>query len=240
VSRTVTLEQLRADVRDQADIAGATTRHAATLLNRYINQSVQRFRERVSGEGVQHFLTSATGSLGTGATSPYSFYALDLSALAIVRTYAVDVTINGVTKTLVHVPFASRNEFGGPTAMSEPVAWANYQTAKVAIFPAPNQAYTYVAWYLPVLPDLTQNTETFDGVAGWEDYVTWDVVSKVIVRDKYPQAFAMAEKLKAEVWADILRNATRVSHAGGAVVGRDSFGEKLNWGGTRLRILPRP
>ncbi len=244
MSRNVTLLQLRTDITTQADIVGGTARYATATLNRFINQSIQRFRERLSSEGAQHYLVSATGSLGIGVTSPYPFYVLDLTALApsIVRVYGVDVTFNGgIVRTISHVPFASRADYGGSVVLGEPMAWANVNTRKLAIMPGPNQAYVYVVWYLPVLADLAADGDTFDGVAGWEDFIVWDVVCRLIVRDQYLTAFQTATAYKAELWADILRNATRVTSAGGAVVARDSMGDRGafdNW--RRNRFLPPP
>jgi hypothetical protein len=240
VSRNVTLGQLKADVRDQADVAGLEARHTASLLVRRINQSIQRFRERLSTEGCQHFLTSTTQTLSAGATSPYPFYALDLSGVSpsVVRTYAVDLTVNGEVKTLVHVPFEERARYGSAQSLSEPVAWSNYQTAKVAIMPAPGSSYTAVVWYLPVLPDLSSDSDTFDGVAGWEEYVVWDVVCQVTTRDQNAQAYAMVESTRDRVFRDILRSATNVSRAGGAVIGRDHLGERMGMGGLNGRRPP--
>mgnify|MGYP001581068345 FL=1 len=54
MSRTVTLLQLRTDIAAQADITvgGASTgRYPTGVMNRFINQSIQRFRERLSTEG---------------------------------------------------------------------------------------------------------------------------------------------------------------------------------------------
>lgn len=242
MSRNATLAQLKADIQVAADIQGSATRHSPTLLTRLINQSIQRFRERLSVEGATHFLTSLSGTMTAGATSPYPFYALDLSSAnpSVVRTYAIDITVNGETKTLIHVPFQERDKWGGPNLTSEPVAWAHYQTRKVAIMPAPNAAYSYVAWYLPVLPDLSSDSDTFDGVAGWEDFVTWDVVCRLVVRDKDSAQYQLAENSKQEIWQDILRAATKVSHAGGAVIGRDSMGERGPWFPGRRRLLPPP
>lgn len=242
MSRNVSLGQLMADVKDQADVMGLEARHTASLLTRRINQSIQRFRERLSTEGCQHFLTSATKTLSAGATSPYPFYALDLSGEnpSVVRTYAVDLTVNGVVKTLVHVPFEDRGRFGGPSALGEPRAWCNYQTAKVAIMPAPGSEYQAVVWYLPVLPDLALASDTFDGVAGWEEYIVWDVVCQVTVRDQNPDAYMMVEQTRNRIFVDILRSATKVSRAGGAVVGRDHLGERLGLGVGRGRLLPPP
>jgi hypothetical protein len=240
VSRNVSLGQLLADVKDQADVKGLEVRHTASLLTRRINQSIQRFRERLSTEGCQHFLTSATKTLSAGATSPYPFYALDLSSESpsVVRTYAVDLTVNGQTKTLIHVPFQERARWGSQTSLGEPVAWTNYQTAKVAIMPAPSSSYEAVVWYLPVLPDLSSDSDTFDGVAGWEEFIVWDVVCQVTTRDQNGRAYAMVEGTRDRIFTDILRSATKVSKAGGAVIGRDHLGERLGAMAWRGRVPP--
>ena len=229
--RTVTLAQLRQDIQNQADIAGLTARHGATLLNRLTNQSIQRFRERISGEGARHYLTVATGTMATGATPGFPFASLNAGALAsgIVRIYGVDVKVQGgAWKRLEHTTFEDRGSFGGghPGSVGEPRVWAEYQTTKLAILPPPDRGYDFVIWYLPVANDLQTDAATFDGVAGFEDYVVWDVVCRIIVRDQNPEAYQMAVTYKGEVWADIVRNATRVTGAGGAVVGRDSMGAK--------------
>jgi len=187
--RTVTLAQLRQDIQNQADIAGLTARHGATLLNRLTNQSIQRFRERISGEGARHFLTVATGTMLTGATPGFPFYSLNAGAISsgIVRVYGVDVkTQGGAWKRLEHTTFEDRTSFGGghPASIGEPRVWAEYQTTKLAIMPPPDRPYEFVVWYLPQLNDLQSDAATFDGVSGWEDYVVWDVVCRIIVQGR--------------------------------------------------------
>jgi len=229
--RTVTLAQLRQDISNQADIAGLTARHGATLLNRLANQSIQRFREKLSNEGARHFLTVATGTTTTGATSGFPFYKLNAGSLAsgIVRIFGVDVKAqDGSWRRLEHTTFEDRDSYGGghPASIGEPRVWAEYQTTTLAIMPPPDRNYDFVVWYLPVLNDLQADTATFDGVAGWEDFVTWDVVCRIIMRDQNPEAYQLASAERAAIWMDILRNATRVTGAGGATVGRDSLGAK--------------
>jgi hypothetical protein len=243
LARNVTLGQLKADVMDQADIAGSTARNSPTLLTRLINQSIQHFREKLSIEGAQHYLVSTSGTLSAGTTSPYAFYVLDLSAVSpsIVRCFGVDITVQNDVIPLTHVPFASRNDYGGTDAQGIPAAWAVLNTAKLAILPGSGSAYPYVVWYLPVLADLSADADTFNGVAGWEDFIVWDVVTKLIVRDQYPQAFQMALAKRDEMFADILRSATRVSAQGGLHVGRDVLAERLRGlGNSRRRLLPPP
>lgn len=241
MSRTVTLSQLRSDIQYQCDIIGATARHPSANQNRLINQSIQRFREKISNEGAQQYLVSSTGSLGIGATSPYPFYVLDATAVSpsLVRSYGLDITVEGETRSLLHVPFNDRDKYGGARNRAMPLAWSNFQTAKIAVLPPSDTAYTYVLWYLPVLADLSGDSDTFDGVAGWEEYIVWDVCCRIISRDTYPEAWQIATAQRQETWADIVKSATKVSSAGGAVVGRDSFGERVR-GQMERRRLPPP
>jgi hypothetical protein len=227
MARNVTLSTLRDDIANQVDVTvGASGRYTPTYLTRLVNQSIQRFRERVSSEGMAHFLVSTTGTLTAGATSPYSFSELDLSSVSpsVVRTYGVDITVNGCIVSLAHRPFTERNDHGGPQNTGIPRAWMHYQTRKLAIAPAPDSAYAYAVWYLPVLADLSADGDTFDGVAGWEEYVVWDVCLRLITRDQYATAHALFTQNLERTWQDILRGASKVTAAGGANVGRDTFG----------------
>lgn len=226
--RTVTLLQLRTDIAYQADIVtGTTGRYTTAMLNRFINQSIQRFRERISNEGIQHYLVSASGTIAAGASSGVPFATLDLSSLSpsLVRTYGLDITYQNVAYTLTHRPFTERAIWSGPQVTGMPQSWAHFRTDQLAVTPAPDQAYPYTVWYLPLLADLSSDSDTFDGVAGWEDFIVWDVTCRVINRDQYANAYAIAVAERDRVWEDILRSATKVSAAGGAVVGRDTFND---------------
>ena len=241
MSRNVTLSQLKYDVSEQADITGASARHSPTLLTRLINQSIQHFREKVSSWGAQHYLTNTAGLLTPGATAPFPFYVLDLSLVSpsIVRCFGVDITVNADTHSLSHVPFSARNDYGGIRHTGIPQAWAIIQTAQLAILPAASSAYAYVVWYLPVLADLADDTDVFNGVAGWEEFIVWDVVTKLIVRDQYPQAFQMALAKRDEMFGDIVKSVSRVSGESSLYIGRDTMGARLV-GASRVGRLPPP
>jgi hypothetical protein len=228
--RTVTLAQLRLDIQNQADIAGLTQRHGVTLLTRLANQSIQHFREDLSNEGSRHFLTVATGTMQAGATDGFPFKQLNVGALAsgVVRVYGVDIkTQGGAWKRLEHTTFEDRTSYGGghPASIGEPRVWAEYQTTNLAILPPPDRSTDFVVWFLPVLNDLAADTDRFDGVAGWEDYVVWDVTARLMIRDQSP-AYQMIVQYRSEAMAKILRSATRVTTAGGATIGRDSMGAR--------------
>lgn len=228
MARTRTLAQLQGDLQYLADIQGLTARHDATTQTRMLNQSIQRFRAKLSAEGVAHYLVStASATWPNGPTSPYHFGVLDLSAVTpnVVQVYAIDVKVGADWYGLDCVDFTARNEYHDTNATRRPpVAFANFQTAKCAVFPASDQSYTYNAWYLPVLTDLSASSDTFDGVAGWEEWVVWDAMIPIINRDQYPQVYAMATAERAERWSDIIRVASRVNRMG-AVQRRDTWGD---------------
>ena len=223
MARNATLSQLRTDVSNQCDFSVASaSRYSPTLLTRLINQSIQRFRERVSAEGMTHFLVSTSGTLA-GQTSPFAFEVLDLSAVSpsIVRTYGVDVTLRDVVRTLAFRPFQERNDYSdlGPGI---PVAWSQYQTRTLAIMPS-RGGDPYTVWYLPVLADLVADSDTWDGVAGWENWVVWDVVVQLAARDQYDVSVKQFSYLRDGIWQDIIRGAAKVTAVGGGVLGRDTI-----------------
>lgn len=240
MTRPATLAQILDDIRDQADILGAELRHTGTRLTRKVNQSIQRFREAVTIEGHALYLTSSSGTLTAGVQSPFAFRTLDISGITdMVRPFGLDITVNGTVSSLHHVPFQSRNDYGGGQFNGIPVAWSQYNRNSIAILPPPDTAFAYTLWYLPKATDLAADGDTFDGVAGWEDWIVWDVVTRVLIRDQYPTALAMASQYKADVMTDIKFWASRANRGGPQAIGRDTFGMR-NSGRNRGRLIPPP
>lgn len=230
MARSVSLFQLRTDVAEQADVAGNAARYTPTLLNRLINQSRQKFAREISNAGVTHLLEPHSGTTGVGPTSPYQFQTLDLSAASpsLVAVYGVDVTLSGGDRlTLSQVPFSERSMWGSADHSGQPHSWAAFQTRKVALFPAPDQAYAYTVWFLPALTDMSADVDTWDGVAGWEDAVRWDVVCALMARDNNTAAFQLAAAERQHAMVNIVTAANRVTRAGSATVAKDTFGRRI-------------
>jgi len=72
----------------------------------------------------------------------------------------------------------------------------------LGIVPPPQSSYPYTAWYMGVAADLVADGDLFDGIAGWEEWVTWDCLIKLLVRDHDQAAIAAAtierDRLQAE------------------------------------------
>jgi hypothetical protein len=201
VARTRSLTDLIADLRSLADIEGATLRHTDLRLTRELNQSIQRFREWATEEGFGLYLTPYTVNLTTGATSPYVWREVDLSALnpQVAHVQGVECIANGVAYDLDKVPFESRNEY--MQQVGQPAAWIQYGDT-IGILPPPESTYPITVWYLGVFVDLVAGSDTFDGMVGWEEWVRWNTLIMLLTRDQYPQlidnAVARTEQLKGE------------------------------------------
>lgn len=201
MARNRSLTDLIADIRSLADIEGATLRHTDARITREINQSIQRFREWVTEEGFGLYLTPTTVSLTVGATPPYVWREVDLSALtpALAHVQAVECIANGQAYDLDKIPFESRNEYLQKNA--QPAAWIQYGS-KIGILPPPDIAYPVTVWYLGVFVDLVLGTDTFDGMVGWEEWVRWNTLITLLTRDQFPQlidnAVSRTEQLKNE------------------------------------------
>jgi hypothetical protein len=207
MSRAYSINDLIERIRYQSDTQGLTVRHTAAEITVLINQAIQSHRERISFAGISHYLTNYATTVTAGATSPFKFKVLDLSSgpsPALVRAYSVDLTYNNDIETLDAVAFSERNDFSYQPSV--PRAWAPMQTYKLAILPAPDATYSINVWYLPKQADLSAG-ETFDGVAGWEDEIVYEVCCRMINRDQFAQAFAMLSAERDRAISSIMLNA---------------------------------
>jgi hypothetical protein len=222
MARTRTLALLEADVRWQADREGTALRNQSAQVRRAINQSIAEFREAVSESGDPYFLTKSQGSLSVGPTSPYHFALLDLSALspAHLRVYGFDVNVNGFWRSLDPAMFRERNDVQvmQPGGSSIPLQFFQFDRTSVGYAPASSSAYDYLLWYLPVHADLTADADTFDGMNGWEDWVVFNAVSRLLLRDRDAH-LERFEAERARILARVLHVARQRQRAGAQVRG---------------------
>jgi len=205
---------MRDDIRWIADVQGATLRHSDNDLTREINQAIQRFREWVTDEGYPLFLSPYATTFAGGPTGAYSWLEVDLSAVspAVAHVDSVELTINGRRCQLDKVPWEHRNEYqgwSGPTN-GYPVAWVQYADSKIGILPPPMGTLQATVWYLPVAADLSADGDTFNGYVGWEEWLRWEVLCRLLTRDQYPQlqagALAERDRLRSELSARLRKD----------------------------------
>jgi len=210
-----TLTQLLDDIRFQADQLGETLRNDDTHLTRLLNQSIQRWREWVSEQGHPLYLSTATGTLPVGAANGnVSYGTIDMSSWTPtpVHVYALEIRVSNTVINLRQIPWESRNDYQGRlfntfyqgVTNSQPAAFFRIgQTLNIV--PPSQAAYTYTAYYMPLFTDLANPSDVFDGEAGWEEWLVWDALVKLIVRDQEPERYQMAVTERDRIQGDILQ-----------------------------------
>lgn len=200
MSAAVTIAELEADIRWQADQERAQLRHTSAKLRRAIGQSIDSYREMVSDQGWPYFLRVKTGTLPVGATTDpddetilLNWGKLDTSEFnpPVVRIYGLDLHYSDSQEELSSVSFSERNAYQRSPGV--PQAYFVYDQTNVGILPPASSAYRYTLSYLPLASKMLNDDDEFNpGVPGGEQWVIWDVMQKLLYRDNYPDLAAAA------------------------------------------------
>jgi hypothetical protein len=190
--RLRTLAQLRSDVADRADLVdgGSGGRFPSAKLNRYINQAIQRYQQIVTGAGGQDWYEKRTGASAISASqtkdaagwAPNQYVPLPEDFFSLI---GINITIGNTTLPLQQFEQAERTMFKDfPSWLTangngQPVFFringSNASGAHIAeLIPwSDGGGYTYEILYIPVVPDLVADSDTFNGIAGYEEYVIY-------------------------------------------------------------------
>jgi len=138
---------------------------------------------------------------------PQDFY--QLTALrGIFQSTAFDIwdynsseetTLIQLSITGGYVPVMSRYTLRGVQSVPGPVSAPGERV--ISILPIPNQVFTLSMSYIPscVRADDTTDEVYYDGVSGWEEWIIWDCVAKMLAKQETDPSFAMASKAAVEV-----------------------------------------
>lgn len=235
-ARSRTKLQLRTAVRGRCMIESELDLFSNTLLDGWINESWQTLRLLLSNEDVEYYMTVATGTLTVGVVSGMAHGSLPLPNDAY-AVYGLDLTVAGQVISVPPMSFQQRNDFQcGTTKTGVPSGFhvtnvgaestTTVGTGTIILSPAPDAAYAYRLWYLPAWVDITDDTHVFNGIAGSEQWVIWDVAVKVAGRindSKNQEATALRERDIA--FRTIVKSIKRMNRAG-PVRRRDSRAER--------------
>lgn len=222
MARTRTLAELKTDVSDRADIViDDAGKHTNTRIVRYINQAVQAFVRMTARAGHEHYLRRSTISTATSTTedangwAPCEYIAQPSDMLAV---RAMEITVSGAPVPMIDVEtlegLALRNAqvwsaetFGAPRyyrvgGLAKP---GGTNTDAIRIFPKADAVYSIECWYLARPTDMSGDSDTFDGVAGMEEWVVNRAAMDCLLRaglptsDQYQALAAENARLEAEV-----------------------------------------
>lgn len=191
MARSRTLVNLRTDVRQRANLENSTFVTDAEL-NEYINQSIAELYDLlVQAQGHDYYLTSYTFNTADGTTDytlPADFYQV-ISVRGSIR--GANITFEPWQdwhRTLLEPIPGYR---GVPTSF-------RVRQGNITILPTPNGVYPVTMEYLPCSARLANDSDTWDGYNGWEEYAIWRAVSYCQAKERTDPGFAMAQIAKLE------------------------------------------
>lgn len=197
MARTVSLVQLRTRVRQRADIENARDRFTDNELTDSLNESLSELYDLlVASYGQEYYRTSATISVVSQTNDyelPDDFY----------RVLSVDINLGG-SQVLSARPYMEyeRNRYkyipawtyGYPLYYRLHGSNGTYPNGSLSFLPAPTGSYTVTLNYVPTLAKLNEDTDTFDGINGWEEYAVLDAAIKCFQKEESDPSLLLAQK----------------------------------------------
>lgn len=97
-----------------------------------------------------------------------------------------------------YTPYQTRYSLSG--AQSTPGVAPTLPTRALRLLPLPNQVFTVRVHYVPacVRADVTTDDVYYDGVSGWEEWIIWDCVAKMLAKQESDPGFALAQRAAVE------------------------------------------
>lgn len=209
MARTRTLSELRDEVRQRADIEAATTAFPDSELTRYINQSIARLHRKVHRQFPDLFVAQTTITTVSGQET----YSLPADFYALVGRPEVDLGGPGPQQMRRwEWPERVSYQYTSGWAWNLPVAYRLHGADTISFLPIPGGAHGVTVYYSPIPTDLSADGDTYDGRAGWEEWVILDAAIKVATKEEQDASTLVAER--AEHWEDITSDLGMVDRGG--------------------------
>ena len=175
----VTLGDLKTRTRRQADMEFSAFIQDSELVS-LINDSAQDLYDMLVQAGELYKITSTILNVVPGTDTyalPADFYKL----------LGVDSSIgNDEWVTMRKREFGERNNFS-----RSPVFFRTNGVLEYILFgdslqfsPIPSSNATVKVWYAPVMPLLVNDSDTFDAINGWENYIIADCCIKMLSKEE--------------------------------------------------------
>lgn len=172
MARSRTLGSLRADARERADMVNSLFITDANF-NEFINQSAARlYNKLVKARGQAYYQSSYVITTTTATT-----YTLPSDFYQL---------------QLVQINFGGRKQTMRPFMLKDSSRWSEA---------SPQAGYQVTIRYTPAPVRMTNDSDTFDGIAGWEEWIVLDAAIKALNKEESDVQVLMAQR--ADVEAEI-------------------------------------
>ena len=188
--KTITLSALRKQAQQRADMED-TSFVSDAEWNTYINRGIQKLHNILVGEFAEDYLIKSDTIDITPGTNEYDLFD-DFYKLRGVETVEGTNTI----RTLYRFNWAERNIYNNVYSTYDFLAADRYRiVGDKLVFTSVPSGTTIKVWYNPTTTDLSNDTDTFDGINGFDEYVVLDAARKATLKE---ESFQLSDRLAAE------------------------------------------
>jgi hypothetical protein len=167
----ITLETIRLQAKQRADMENSNFLSTLEWNQNLTNSYKELVDMLVSAYGSNYEVAEPHTFVTDGATKffplPETFYKL----------LGVDIMSGGRGISLKPFNFAERNQV-------HPKMRYRLNGSKLWLNPMPQSGLTVTLWFVPQPQDLVEDSDTFDGISGWEEYVIVDAAIKALVKEE--------------------------------------------------------
>jgi len=185
----LTLAQIRTQARQRADMEGSQFVTDSELTN-YVNASAAELYDLLVSRFEDYYIDDTVLTVANGAdtlTLPTDFYKLK----------GVDWAVgDGTYETVRSFQFVQRNETFDPGLGTLPRMRYRVLGSTLKFSPIEYAAGTYRLWYIPRFTALVDDTDTFDGINGWTEYVVVDCAIKMLNKEESDSRAFVEQKQK--------------------------------------------
>lgn len=193
-SSTVTLAQIRAAAQSRADMVNSSFVSLTEWLQ-FINGSYKELYDLlVTTYGNDYYVASPFSIVTDGTNALYSLPA------DFYKLLGVDLLISGAQSQYVSLKpfsFSERNRQSNPSGViSRGFGNLRYRLNgnKIWLTPLPQAGQSLQLWYVPEPTSLSSDSDTLDGISGWEEYVEVDAAIKALMKEESDVSALMAQK----------------------------------------------
>jgi hypothetical protein len=199
--RSRTLAALRNDVLTRVDMVGSTWAPTADI-NEWINQAWAELYDLLIDTGEKYYLTTPAPVFTTSTGT--DIYPLPADHY---KTLGVDALISGTQWYDLHrYQFERRNDYtitAGDWSGVSPVLY-DIRAGYLHFIPSPPGNYTVRHYYYPAAVRMVNDTDTIDGVNGWELFAINYAAKMLAERDDNAE-------LAAALTQEMLRQSQRIT-----------------------------
>lgn len=174
----VTLAQLRTRVRQRADMENSQFVTDAELAT-FINASADFLYDILVGAFEDRYVAEAEGNTSSLTADG------DLAIPANMhRLRGVDMETGGYWHELQRFEWRERNSLRNLRGLSPEGTRYALRGDTIRLLPAPPAGLPLVVSYVPTRTPLALDTDTIDGVSGWEEWVVVDAARKCLMKEE--------------------------------------------------------